>query len=975
MRAYRDVLAVRDARALIGASGVSQIGTWLYNAALLTYVYRVTGSTAWVGAATICRLVPFVLFEPAGGAVADWFQRRRVLIIGNLLQMGLMLGFVVVVVVNGSVWAMLAIAALTSTAGAAERPTELALLPRLVGESRLGAANALMRTVLCLGTVAGPAIGALVLAIGPGWLAFALNAATFAAAAAIIALIRDRSRPRRVRTGAASHIAQGLRMARRTPFVVPIFLAVAVVEFIYGAQTVQLVAYADRSLDLGGGGYGVMLAALGLGGVLSFAVSERLVAGRHISLAIVAMSLTVCAVQFLFAATEIRALAIGFVVISGVALVSCEVAGETTLARTVRSDALGRVMGVFDAGAVGAMIAGAVLAPVVITATDLDTSFIILGVVSMAAALFGALGMRGLDERTNRRADELAAHVALIETLPFVAGATPLVIERLAAAARQCEIPAGIDVVALGAPAHALFVIVEGSVLVHRGGRTLAELGTGSPFGERGLIDRVRRNATVTTQTDCKLLRIGGDALLEAFAAAPAMQPILDAVNAPADASEGAGAPAAPPIDVKGANVAVIGAGGRGKRRLYERIAELGARVVIVDEPGHWSEELVADGIAESWVGAPVTGDPDRDAQAVLDALGRGGIHPHGVLTFWEDSVLVAARVAAALNLPGNPVEAVDAARSKMRTREISERLGLPTPRAARVTSLDELYAAAADVGFPAVVKPEFGASSIGCLRVDSFASLPDIYRRVRSVVTEETDAIFRSGNALLLEEYLDGVEFDVDLVFEGGECVFSSVSQNWPTREPSFQEVGLHVPPDYRRRSVRRLADFCIGATQTFGFETGVLHVEAKSTTSGPRIVEINARMCGGPIHLVIEAVWGVDLVEAQLRSSLGLAQNLSPSRRPRCAAAFTLAYPETSGRYVANPVAVAAAGRDDVLALDPLAEIGDEVAGLNNLFATPITEIAVRGATLHDVRAGLAELFREPVTVEPLGRHVPTA
>jgi carnosine synthase len=167
---------------------------------------------------------------------------------------------------------------------------------------------------------------------------------------------------------------------------------------------------------------------------------------------------------------------------------------------------------------------------------------------------------------------------------------------------------------------------------------------------------------------------------------------------------------------------------------------------------------------------------------------------------------------------------------------------------------------------------------------------------------------------------------------------------------------------------------DFCISATQAFGFETGVLHVEAKSTAFGPRIVEINARMAGGPIHLVIEAVWGVDLVEAQLRSSLGLAQKLTPSRRPRCAAAFTLAYPETSGRYVANPIVTAATGRDDVLAVDPLAEIGDGVDGLsNNLFATPITEVAVRGATLQDVRANLAELFREPVTVEPLVR-VPT-
>jgi carnosine synthase len=970
------VLAVRDARALLGASAVSQIGNWLYNAALLGYVYQATGSTGWVGAATICRLVPFVLFEPAGGAVADWFQRRRVLIVGNLLQMGLMLSFVVVVIIKGSVWAMLTIAALASIAGAAERPTELALLPRLVGESRLGAANALMRTVLNLGTVVGPAIGALVLAIGPGWLAFAVNAATFAAAATIISLIRDRSRPRRVRASAAAHMAQGLQAARRTPFVVPIFLAVAMVEFTYGAQTVQLVAYANNSLGLGSGGYGVMLAALGVGGVLSFVISARLVASRHVSLVIVATSLTVCAVQLVYAATQLRVIAISFAVISGIALVSCEVVGETTLARTVRADAIGRVMGVFDAGAVGAMVAGAVLAPLVITMTDLKSSFIILGIASMATALLSRLGMRGLDEAINRRADELASRITLIERLPFIAGASPLVVERLAASAQLCQIPAGIDVVALGAPAHALFVIVEGSAVVHRSGRTVVQLGAGSPFGERGLIDRARRNATVTTQTECTLLRISGDAVLEALAAAPGMQPILDAVNAPArDATDQAGAPVPPPVDVTNATVLVVGAGYGSKRRIYERILELGARIVIVDEPGHWSEQLVADGIAESWLGAPVTGDPDRDAQAVLDALARAAIRPDGVLTFWEDSVPVAARVAAVLSLPGNPVEAVDAARSKLRTREMSERLGLPTPRAARVRSLDELYAAAAEAGFPAVVKPEFGASAMGCVRVDSFTSLPDIYRTVRSVVSEETDAIFRAGNGLLLEEYLDGVEFDVDLVLEGGECVFSSVSQNWATHEPSFQETGLHCPPDHRRRPVRRLVDFCVKAAQAFGFETGVLHIEAKATTLGPRIVEINARMGGGPIHRIVEAVWGVDLVEAQLRSSLGLAQNLSPSRRPRCAVADAFVYPATSGRLVANPVAAEAADRDDVLALDPYAEIGAEVAGLDEVFATAIVQVAVSGQDLRDARARLAELLREPVEVEPLGLRMPAA
>ena len=223
-------------------------------------------------------------------------------------------------------------------------------------------------------------------------------------------------------------------------------------------------------------------------------------------------------------------------------------------------------------------------------------------------------------------------------------------------------------------------------------------------------------------------------------------------------------------MSVGGATVVVISAGYEGKRRAHVRMADLGARLVIVDEPGHWSESLVADGVAAAWLAAPVVGDSDQDAQAVLDALAAAGVRPDGVLTFWEDSVCVVARVAAALGLPGNPPEAVDAARSKVRTRELSAQLGLPTPRAQRVRSLDELFAAAAHVGFPAVVKPEFGASAVGCIRVDDLESLPGVYSLVRRIVDPENDVIFRAGNDLLLEEYLDGVEFDVDLVMhEGG--------------------------------------------------------------------------------------------------------------------------------------------------------------------------------------------------------------
>lgn len=417
-----------------------------------------------------------------------------------------------------------------------------------------------------------------------------------------------------------------------------------------------------------------------------------------------------------------------------------------------------------------------------------------------------------------------------------------------------------------------------------------------------------------------------------------------------------------------GPTVVVVGAGYEGKRRCYERLAAVGARLVIVDEPGHWSESLADEIPGTKWVASPITGAPDVDAEAILDALDRTGVRADGVLTFWENSVCEAARVAAALGLPGNPPEAVDAARSKVRTREMSTLLGLPTPKARRVRSLDELFAAASDIGFPAVVKPEFGASAMGCIRIDDFESLSGVYKLVRAVVTPDQDAIFRAGCDLLLEQYIDGVEFDVDLIMQDGECVFSSVSQNWPTAEPSFQETGLHLPPDHNKKAVRGLVTLSVRTVQAFGFRRGVLHVEGKCTSHGPRVIEVNARMGGTRIHQMVEAVWGVDLIEAQLRSCLDLPQTLKPSRKPRCAVVNAIVYAPATGRLADLPFAHVAPEYGMGVELDISVEIGQKVAGPDSTFATLLAELTLSGKNLRHARSRAEQVLREPPRVVPL-------
>jgi CRP-like cAMP-binding protein len=75
-----------------------------------------------------------------------------------------------------------------------------------------------------------------------------------------------------------------------------------------------------------------------------------------------------------------------------------------------------------------------------------------------------------------------------------------------------------------GAPAHAFYVVVDGEVVVHRDDAEVVRLGAGEWFGERGLIDRAPRNATVTTAVDSKVLRLEGSVLLDALEAAPTMR-------------------------------------------------------------------------------------------------------------------------------------------------------------------------------------------------------------------------------------------------------------------------------------------------------------------------------------------------------------------------------------------------------------------------------------------------------------------
>ena len=160
------------------------------------------------------------------------------------------------------------------------------------------------------------------------------------------------------------------------------------------------------------------------------------------------------------------------------------------------------------------------------------------------------------------------------------------------------------------------------------------------------------------------------------------------------------------------------------------------------------------------------------------------------------------------------------------------------------------------------MIKPIAGAGSMGVCRVDTEEELRRIYTKVvadmgRAVVTSgalvyapesgETGASSKAFDVvMMMEQYLDGPEVDVDIVLSDGRAVYAEVTDNWPTIEPYFQEVGANCPSVLTRTQQDELIQLSVAATLSLGFTCGVFHVESKYTSQGARLIEVNCRMGG---------------------------------------------------------------------------------------------------------------------------------
>ncbi|GBG32656.1 Carnosine synthase 1 [Hondaea fermentalgiana] len=289
-------------------------------------------------------------------------------------------------------------------------------------------------------------------------------------------------------------------------------------------------------------------------------------------------------------------------------------------------------------------------------------------------------------------------------------------------------------------------------------------------------------------------------------------------------------------------------------------------------------------------------------AENAVAAVREAGLELDGVWSPHEAVVLLMSRIAALLKLPGNPPSAYEVARDKFATREALKEANINSIKAVQIWDVEDADLAAREIGFPMIVKPSSGMGSAGVYRVDDNAELRETLERVFADIDSSWGlkvnhgAVQRQAPVLAETCVLPNIyggrinEFDVEVVLNKGELVYSNVLDNLEALPYTYQELGSIAPSLSPREVQEEMIQYAAAATRAMGFHTGAFHVETWMTPSGPILIENNPRVGGGATVDTHINVWGVNPMLEFTLAMLDIPINPPRAEEPFCVYGYIL-------------------------------------------------------------------------------------
>ncbi len=250
------------------------------------------------------------------------------------------------------------------------------------------------------------------------------------------------------------------------------------------------------------------------------------------------------------------------------------------------------------------------------------------------------------------------------------------------------------------------------------------------------------------------------------------------------------------------------------------------------------------------------------DVEGVVKAARE--FKPDGIMTLATDMPMRAvAKACEVCHLPGISFDTAIKATDKGEMIKAFEAAGVGHPWYYIVPAQHDLNKVIDKIAYPCVMKPTDNAGSRGVVLCHNKNELVSEYEYSRNES--------RSG-AVIIEEYLQGPEFSIEVMVVDGEPHVLQITDKLTTGAPHFVEMGHIQPTRQTKENREKIIDLACRAVKAVGISIGPAHVEMILTRDGPKMVELGARMGGDCIttHLVPLST-GIDMVGCTIQLACG--------------------------------------------------------------------------------------------------------
>jgi MFS family permease len=267
----------RNFRLFFIGQSISNSGNWLTTVALTLLVLKLSGDGVGVGLLAACQFGPMLVFSAWGGALADRFDKRKMLLLSQSLEMAQSIALAVLAFMpSPPLTGLYGLALVGGTLLSIDNPLRRSFVGEMVPAEDLPNAVVIYSTIVNLSRIVGPALaGALVLTVGYGW-CFTIDAVTYVAVLACLVMMRPSELHRQPRPTAMKRaVREALRYVGSTPVLRTAFAMLAIVLCLAYNFTVTLPLFVTRGLGAGEGTFTMLYSVLSAGSVTGALIIAR----------------------------------------------------------------------------------------------------------------------------------------------------------------------------------------------------------------------------------------------------------------------------------------------------------------------------------------------------------------------------------------------------------------------------------------------------------------------------------------------------------------------------------------------------------------------------------------------------------------------------------------------------------------------------------------------------------------------------